>query len=100
MPDPRPRRPRPALPFTVLTDADTVRLVAGEDVRYTLTGPGVDGWLPALLAGCDGRRPLDDLLARVEESLRPAARDLIDRLYGERVLVDGPAAAAHPAAAH
>ena len=92
MPD---RRPRLALPFTVLTAPDTVRLVAGEDFRYTLTGSGLDGWLPAWLAGLDGRTPLADTLDRLPESHRAGARELADRLYGERVLIDGTAADAH-----
>ena len=33
-----PRRPRFALPFTILTDAGAVRLVAGEDFRFTFCG--------------------------------------------------------------
>jgi ribosomal protein S12 methylthiotransferase accessory factor len=89
------RRPRLALPFTVLTGRDTVRLVAGEDFRYTLTGPGLDGWLPGWLAGLDGRTPLDEALGRLPEAHRGPARELAGRLYGERVLVDGTAADAH-----
>jgi bacteriocin biosynthesis cyclodehydratase domain-containing protein len=89
------RRPRLALPFTVLTAPDTVRLVAGEDFRYTLTGAGLDGWLPGWLAGLDGRTPLEEALARLPEAHRGPARQLVDRLYGERVLLDGTAADAH-----
>ena len=89
------RRPRLALPFTVLTGPDTVRLVAGEDFRYTLSGPGLDGWLPGWLAGLDGRAPLDEVIGRLSEAYRPAARQLADRLYGERVLIDGIAPDAH-----
>jgi bacteriocin biosynthesis cyclodehydratase domain-containing protein len=92
MPD---RRPRLALPFTVLTAADTVRLVAGEDFRYTLGSPGLDHWLPDWLAAFDGRTPLSELVDRLPESQRPAARQLADRLYGERILIDGTAADAH-----
>lgn len=92
MPD---RRPRLALPFTVLPAADAVRLVAGEDFRYTLAGPGLERWLPDWLAGFDGRTPLAVLLERLPESHRTAARELADRLYGERVLIDGTAADAH-----
>ena len=92
MPD---RRPRLALPFTVLPAADAVRLVAGEDFRYTLAGPGLDKWLPDWLAGFDGRTPLTALLDRLPESLRTTASGLAERLYGERVLVDGTAADAH-----
>jgi bacteriocin biosynthesis cyclodehydratase domain-containing protein len=89
------RRPRLALPFTILTSQDTVRLVAGEDFRYTLTAPELDGWLPAWLAGLDGRTPLDEALRRLPEVRRGPAEQIIDRLYGERVLVDGIAPDAH-----
>jgi bacteriocin biosynthesis cyclodehydratase domain-containing protein len=89
------RRPRLALPFTVLTSRNTVRLVAGEDFRYTLSGPGLDGWLPDFLAGLDGGTPLDQALGQLPQEQREQARQLVDRLYGERVLIDGTAADAH-----
>lgn len=86
----RDRHPCLALPFTVLSGVDQVRLVAGEDHRYTLRAPGLERWLPALLARLDGSRPLPALLAEVPEPERAAAAALIDRLYGERLLFDGP----------
>jgi bacteriocin biosynthesis cyclodehydratase domain-containing protein len=86
-----------ALPFTVLAEPDTVRLVAGEDVRYTLTAAGLDRWLPVLLAGCDGRHLLSELIERLPPSCQVPARELAERLYGERILVDGTAAEAHKA---
>lgn len=89
------RRPRLALPFTVLTGPDTVRLVAGEDFRYTLTGPGLDNWLPDWLAGLDGKTTLDAALQQLPDAHREAARKLADQFYGERVLMDGTAADAH-----
>jgi bacteriocin biosynthesis cyclodehydratase domain-containing protein len=89
------RRPRLVLPFTVLTERDTVRLVAGEDFRYTLTGEGLDGWLPGWLKQLDGQTPLEEVLGRLPSAHRLAARELVDRLYGERVLIDGTAADAH-----
>jgi len=90
-----PLRPCLALPFTFLAAPDRVRLVAGEDFRYTLEGPGLDKWLPVWLPTLDGRRTLEEALAAVPPELWPAARQLVARLYGERVLIDGPAGAAH-----
>jgi oxazoline/thiazoline synthase len=100
MPDPwLRRRPRWAYPFTVLTQPDTVRLVAGEDYRYTLSGPGLDAWLPPVLNQFTGQVPMGLLLASLGAGESAALRPLVERLYGERVLVDGPAAAAHAARA-
>jgi bacteriocin biosynthesis cyclodehydratase domain-containing protein len=90
-----PLRPCLALPFTILRDRDQVRLIAGEDFRYTLTAPGLDTWLPDWLPVLDGRLRLDDALGRVPEPNREAARELVAQLYGERVLIDGPAVKAH-----
>lgn len=93
---PLPLRPCLALPFTFLAAPDRVRLVAGEDFRYTLEGPGLDRWLPAWLPTLDGRRTAEEALAALPEEVRAAARQLVARLYGERVLIDGPAAAHRP----
>jgi bacteriocin biosynthesis cyclodehydratase domain-containing protein len=67
-----------------------VILVAGEDLRYRLSGPGIDDWLPRFLENLDGTRSLPEVLEDVEEKNRQDARDVVERLYGERVLVDGP----------
>jgi bacteriocin biosynthesis cyclodehydratase domain-containing protein len=83
------------LPFTILREGDTVRLVVGEDFRYTLSGPQLDTWLPEWLAKLDGRTLLEEALNRLPESRRGPARELVERLYGERVLIDGTAADAH-----
>jgi bacteriocin biosynthesis cyclodehydratase domain-containing protein len=96
----RPRRPRLALPFTVLSSEGTVRLVAGEDFRYTLSGPGIEEWLPPVLEGLDGRRTLDDLARDLPRERSAALVELIERLQAERVVVEGPAGAAHEAALH
>lgn len=93
-------RPRLALPFTTLAAPGVVRLVAGEDHRYALEGPDLDRWLPPLLARLDGATPVDEALAAVEPARREAARALLARLVGERVLVEGTAAQAHRPAAH
>ncbi len=88
-------RPRLAHAFTIVPDHDAVWLVAGEDLRFALRGEGAAEWLPALLGACDGRLTIDELVERAPAARRPEARELIDGLVGERVLVDGGAAAAH-----
>jgi bacteriocin biosynthesis cyclodehydratase domain-containing protein len=93
--NPTPQRPCLALPFTFLTAPGRVRLVAGEDFRYTLEGDGLDDWLPAWLASLDGHEPLDKALDRLPEPHRPAAQHILERLAGERVVIDGPAPMAH-----
>jgi bacteriocin biosynthesis cyclodehydratase domain-containing protein len=89
------RRPRLAYPFTILTQPNVVRLVAGEDYRYTLSGAGLERWLPDLLGRCAGKDTLATLLGSISEEQRGHAQSIIERLYGERVLVDGPALSAH-----
>jgi bacteriocin biosynthesis cyclodehydratase domain-containing protein len=81
--------------FTILTGPDRIRLVCGEDRRYTLTAAGLEQWLPAWLPLLDGSRTLDEALALLPPESREAARQLAERLYGERVLVSAPPAAAH-----
>ncbi len=95
-----PTRPCLAPGFTILPGPDRVRLVAGEDFRYTLTGPGLEAWLPAWLPALDGSRTAEDFLGLLPAERRDAARQLLARLYGERVVFDGPAAAAHTPARH
>src|SRR5688572_17274861 len=94
------RRPRLALPFTVLAAGGTVRLVAGEDFRYTFSGPGIEEWLPPVLEGLDGSRSVDELAQGLSRERSVALFDLLERLHAERVVVEGPAAAAHEAARH
>ncbi len=85
-----PARPCLALPFTVLTGPDQVRLVAGEEFRFTLSGPALETWLPLFLHQLDGRRSLDEALAGLSPTHQAAARQLLERLAGERLLVEGP----------
>lgn len=93
------RRPRLALPFTILSEPDTVRLVAGEDFRYTFQDPTLDQWLPAVLARCNGRETVDALLTDLSSERQARARELLADLQSERVLLDGDAAEAHVPAA-
>ena len=89
------RRPRLALPFSILHEPDRVRLVAGEDFRYSFTAPELDHWLPELLRRLDGSLSVEALLSGVQEGRRADALSVLERLYGERAVVDGPASAAH-----
>lgn len=92
-----PSRPLLSLPFTILTADNRVRLVAGEDFRYTLEAPGIEAWLPNWLPLLDGRTTLDAALLQLPTEHRDAARQVVARLFGERVLVNGSADRAHPA---
>ena len=98
MTDPSARRPRLSLPFTIVPDGEVVHLIAGEDVRYSIElGPQVET-LAAVLLRCNGKQSLNELLQEVPTSVKAHAAELLDRLYGERVLIDGNAADAHVAA--
>lgn len=88
-----------ALPFTILAKGDTVWLIAGEDFRYTLSGPALGTWLPGLLRTLNGRL-VADLLTDFPAEQRATAAECLERLYGERVLIDVPAEQAHRPAAH
>jgi len=93
----RSSRSRLALPFTIVADRNTVHLIAGEDMRYSVRAGEITTQLAELLRRCDGCQPLESLLGTVAESDRAAARELIGRLYGERILFDGPVEAFHRA---
>jgi len=83
----------------VLTGVGFVRLVCGEDLRYTLRGEGLEDWLPALLAALEppGARP-EDVVALAPASASEDARSVLARLVSERVLVDAAPALDAPAA--
>jgi bacteriocin biosynthesis cyclodehydratase domain-containing protein len=91
-------RLRLALPFTIVTEPDTVRLIAGEDLRYTLQAPDIENWLPPLLEQLDGSRTVKELVDLLDPAMRETASAVLDRLVGERVAVKGTAADAHQAA--
>jgi bacteriocin biosynthesis cyclodehydratase domain-containing protein len=95
MTDLRRRRLRLALPFTVLADEGCVLLVAGEDHRYALRGAGIERWLPALLERIDGKRTVDEAVSPLADGAR--ALEALERLLGERVLVESSVEAAHTA---
>jgi bacteriocin biosynthesis cyclodehydratase domain-containing protein len=78
------------LPFTVLSSPGRVRLVAGEDYRFTLSAPEIESWLPAWLPMLDGSRTLEDAIAVLAPAHAEAAKQVLARLLSERVLIDGP----------
>ncbi len=77
-----------AFPFTIISKQNTVKLVAGEDYRYTLTGANLDSWLPSLLAKIDGNTSTKEILENLDETLKQQALAILERLYGERVLIE------------
>jgi bacteriocin biosynthesis cyclodehydratase domain-containing protein len=93
-------RPRLALPFSVLSSDGVVSLSAGEDFRYTFKAPGLQAWLPGLLKKMNGSATCAELLELLDRSQRDDARELIARLYSERIVVDGTAIDAHVAQAY
>ena len=82
--------PRLALPFTVIADGELLHLIAGEDVRYSIRAGSLATSMAVLLQRYDGSEPLETSLLELPDADRSAARKLIGRLYGERILVDGP----------
>jgi bacteriocin biosynthesis cyclodehydratase domain-containing protein len=95
-----PSRPRLALAFTVIADGDAVHLIAGEDVRYSLRAKGFAQRLAELLSRCQGVCPASVLVAELPEADRAAANEILQRMAGERILVDGPVEAAAVAGAY
>jgi bacteriocin biosynthesis cyclodehydratase domain-containing protein len=83
-----PKRIQFALPFAILTKPDTVRLVAGEEFRYTLRSPALDQWLPLLLDGFERPVEWQPLLKLLPGERQQQALEIITRLYGERVLLE------------
>lgn len=78
-----------ALPFTVIADeAGVLRLIAGEDVRYTFRAAEIEIWAPPLLEplahGVDEEEALSQLCA----DERPRAAGLLRRLREERLVVE------------
>ncbi len=75
-----------AIAPTVICEPDLVRVVAGEDFRFTLRGSGLDTWLPEILKRLDGKNTVEMLLRGLEPARRSEALDLLERLVSERLL--------------
>jgi hypothetical protein len=84
-----PKRLQFAFPFAILSKPDTVRLVAGEEFRYTLRSPALDRWLPRWLGSFENAVEWDLLVKQLPGEHQPQALEIVARLYGERVLLEG-----------
>src|SRR5216117_421768 len=84
-----PKRVRFAFPFAILTKPDTVRLVAGEEFRYTLRSPSLDQWLPQWLSSFECAVEWRPLLNQLPRECHQQALEIITRLYGDRALLEG-----------
>jgi len=87
--------PRLAWPFSVIAEGERVWLIAGEDVRFCLDVGAHAAWIADFIAQLDGSQTRQERLAALEGTRRSEAASLLDALYGERLLVDGPAEARH-----
>lgn len=86
---------RLSLPYTVIPDGDRVHLVAGEDARTTLSGRALGEWLPELLGRLEGRT-LGEALTGLPPTVHERALGVLERLLGERILIEAPLPRALP----
>lgn len=81
--------------FTVIPGRDAVTLVAGEELRYTFEAPGIEAWAPGLVAALASPGLAEARVAALPEDARDGARELVDALAAELLLVEAAAAEAH-----
>lgn len=82
------RRLVPAFRFTVIREPDRVRLVAGEDLRWSLEAAGIEQWLPRVFEVLDGGGTVDEAVDSAVGADRVLVSETLRRLLGERVLVE------------
>lgn len=75
-----------AIAATVISERDLVRVIAGEDFRFTLRGPGLEAWLPAIFEQLDGKTTIDAIVGGLDPGRRAEALTLFERLVSERLL--------------
>jgi bacteriocin biosynthesis cyclodehydratase domain-containing protein len=75
---------------TVIAAEQVVHLIAGEDFRFTIQTGDATEVIARVLRGCQGDRPLADLLAGLNPAEQELAIRIVDRLRSERMLFDGP----------
>ncbi|MFN9373005.1 MAG: TOMM precursor leader peptide-binding protein [Planctomycetaceae bacterium] len=76
---------------TVIAAEQVVHLIAGEDFRFTIQTGDATEVIARVLRGCQGIRPLEDLLAGLNPAEQELAIRIVERLRSERMLFDGPA---------
>jgi bacteriocin biosynthesis cyclodehydratase domain-containing protein len=76
-----------SIPITLLVDKDKLWLVAGEDVRYSLSVEEPED-LMELLRNCDGSGRLGLSLSEATPQRRAKWEQILEQLYSERVLVE------------
>ncbi len=84
-----PKRIQFAFPFAILTKPDTVRLVAGEEFRYTFRSPALEQWLPRWLSRFESAVEWHPLLGELPGERQQQALEILTRLFGERALLEG-----------
>jgi len=75
---------------TVIAAEQVVHLIAGEDFRFTIQTGDATEVIARVLRGCQGIRPLADLLAGLNPAEQELAIRIVERLRSERMLFDGP----------
>ncbi len=88
-------RPLLAPWYRLVEDGDRLVFEHGRSV-VVLEGGAVRTLLPPLLPLLDGSRTLDDLAARLGESVRPAIAQALDLLAANELVIEGPDLPAAP----
>lgn len=75
-----------AAPVTVVPAGRKIHLIAGEDLRFSLSGEGIDRWLPQTMRELEEALTVDELLERVPPEFRANATSVLTRLCDEGLL--------------
>ncbi|MEM7151645.1 MAG: TOMM precursor leader peptide-binding protein [Myxococcota bacterium] len=78
----------PVAPLTVVPQPGCVRVLAGEDLRFTVRGEGLETWLPAVLAALGPGVSGTEASAHAPLAQRNDALEILARLTTERLLVE------------
>lgn len=78
----------PVVPLTVVPESGCVRVLAGEDLRFTVRGEGLDAWLPQVLAALEPGVSASAASAHAPAPQRDDALEILARLTQERLLIE------------